>query len=58
MCAWPRSSPRWDIDILTKAEESERRQEEFRRRTGLFVEALDVDDMIAGLLVHGRLQTD
>jgi N utilization substance protein A len=42
---------RWDIDILTEAEESERRQEEFRRRTGLFVEALDVDDMIAGLLV-------
>jgi N utilization substance protein A len=42
---------RWDIDILTEAEESERRQEEYRRRTGLFVEALDVDDMIAGLLV-------
>jgi len=43
---------RWDIDILTEAEESERRQEEFRRKTGLFVEALDVDDMIAGLLVQ------
>ena len=42
---------RWDIDILTEAEESERRQEEFRRKTGLFVEALDVDDVIAGLLV-------
>ncbi len=42
---------RWDIDILTEAEESERRQEEFRRRTGLFVEALDVDEMFAGLLV-------
>ena len=42
---------RWDIDILTEAEESERRQEEFRKRTGLFVEALDVDDVIAGLLV-------
>jgi len=42
---------RWDIDILTEAEESERRQEEFRRRTGLFVEGLDVDDVIAGLLV-------
>jgi N utilization substance protein A len=39
-------------DILTEAEESERRQEEFRRRTGLFVEALDVDDVIAGLLVQ------
>ncbi|MFT8781100.1 transcription termination factor NusA [Acetobacter orientalis] len=42
---------RWDIDILTEAEESERRQEEFRRRTNLFVEALDVDDVIASLLV-------
>jgi transcription termination/antitermination protein NusA len=42
---------RWDIDILTEAEESERRQEEFRKRSGQFVEALDVDDMIAGLLV-------
>ncbi|MGH7071768.1 MAG: transcription termination factor NusA [Acetobacteraceae bacterium] len=42
---------RWDIDIMTEAEESERWQEEFRRRTGLFVEALDVDDVIAGLLV-------
>lgn len=42
---------RWDIDILTEAEESERRQEEFRRRSGQFVEELDVDDVIAGLLV-------
>ncbi|MFN7633374.1 MAG: transcription termination factor NusA, partial [Acetobacteraceae bacterium] len=42
---------RWDIDILTEQEESDRRQEEFRKRTGLFVEALDVDDVIAGLLV-------
>ena len=42
---------RWDIDILTEAEESERRQEEFRRRSALFVDALDVDDVIAGLLV-------
>ncbi len=48
---------RWDIDILTEAEESERRQEEFRRRTGLFVEALDVDDMIAGLLVTEGFNT-
>jgi N utilization substance protein A len=41
----------WDIDILTEAEESERRQEEFKSRSALFVEALDVDDVIAGLLV-------
>jgi N utilization substance protein A len=48
---------RWDIDIMTEAEESERRQEEFRRKTGLFVEGLDVDDMIAGLLVQEGFET-
>ena len=42
---------RFDIDIQTETEESERRQDDFRKRTGLFVEALDVDDVIAGLLV-------
>src|SRR5260221_1069062 len=41
----------WDIDIMTEAEESERRTEEFRVRTELFIEALDVDDVIAHLLV-------
>ena len=48
---------RWDIDILTEAEESDRRQDEFRRRSGLFVEALDVDDVIAGLLVTEGFNT-
>ncbi|MDI2091096.1 transcription termination factor NusA [Commensalibacter oyaizuii] len=42
---------RWDIDILTETEESDRRQEEFRSRTAVFVNDLDVDDVIAGLLV-------
>ncbi|MBI1779227.1 MAG: transcription termination/antitermination protein NusA [Proteobacteria bacterium] len=41
----------WDIDILTEAEESERRTEEFRSRSKMFIEALDVDDVIAHLLV-------
>ncbi len=41
----------WDIDILTEAEESERRAEEFKTRSTLFIEALDVDDVIAHLLV-------
>jgi N utilization substance protein A len=41
----------WDIDILTEAEESERRTEEFRTRSQLFIAALDVDDVIAHLLV-------
>ncbi|HEY0835003.1 MAG TPA: transcription termination factor NusA [Azospirillum sp.] len=41
----------WDIDIMTEAEESERRSEEFRSRSQLFIDALDVDDVIAHLLV-------
>jgi transcription termination/antitermination protein NusA len=41
----------WDIDILTEAEESERRIEETKTRSALFIEALDVDDVIAHLLV-------
>src|SRR5713101_3778399 len=41
----------WDIDILTEAEESERRSEEFRKRSQMFMDALDVDDVIAHLLV-------
>jgi N utilization substance protein A len=41
----------WDIDILTEAEESERRTEEFRSRSKMFIDALDVDDVIAHLLV-------
>jgi len=40
----------WDIDILTEQEESERRQEEFRQRTELFMKALDVDETLAQLL--------
>ncbi len=41
----------WDIDIMTEAEESERRQEEFRRQSEMFIAALDVDEVIAQLLV-------
>ena len=41
----------WDIDILTEAEESERRTEEVNSRSSMFIEALDVDDVIAHLLV-------
>jgi N utilization substance protein A len=41
----------WYIDILTEAEESERRQEEFRTRSSGFIEALNIDDVIAHLLV-------
>ncbi|MEC8181352.1 MAG: transcription termination factor NusA [Pseudomonadota bacterium] len=49
----------WDIDILTEQEESERRQEEFRTRSNVFMEALDIDDVIAHLLVaEGFVQVD
>lgn len=41
----------WNIDIMTEAEESERRQNEFKTRSSLFMEALDVDEVIAHLLV-------
>ena len=40
----------WDIDILTEQEESERRQKEFNERTNLFMEALDVDEMVGQVL--------
>ncbi|WP_026621836.1 transcription termination/antitermination protein NusA [Ensifer sp. WSM1721] len=40
----------WDIDILTEQEESERRQKEFNERTQLFMDALDVDEMVGQVL--------
>ncbi len=40
----------WSIDILTEQEESERRQKEFAERTSTFMDALDVDEVIAQLL--------
>lgn len=47
----------WDIDIMTEAQESERRQSEFTERTALFMEALDVDEMIAQLLASEGFAT-
>lgn len=41
----------WNIDIMTEADESERRQNEFKTRSTLFMNALDVDEVIAHLLV-------
>ena len=40
----------WDIDILTEAEESGRRQKEFQERTTIFMAALDVDEVVGQLL--------
>ena len=41
----------WVIDILTEDQESARRQEEFHTRSHNFINALDVDEVIAHLLV-------
>ena len=40
----------WDIDILTEAEESERRQKEFLARTQIFMNSLNVDEVVGQLL--------
>jgi N utilization substance protein A len=40
----------WDIDIVTEQEESEHRQAEFEKRSKLFIEALNVDEMVGQLL--------
>ncbi|MBD3624553.1 MAG: transcription termination/antitermination protein NusA [Rhodobacteraceae bacterium] len=40
-----------DIDIMTEAEDSERRQKEFEERTKLFMDNLDLDEFFAQLLV-------
>ncbi|MFU0506821.1 transcription termination factor NusA [Pseudaminobacter sp. NGMCC 1.201702] len=40
----------WDIDILTEQEESERRQKEFVERSNLFMDALNVDEMVGQVL--------
>src|SRR3954468_15346603 len=40
----------WDIDILTELEESERRQADFENSTRVFMEALNVDEVVGQLL--------
>ena len=40
----------WDIDILTEAEELQRRQKEFTERTNIFMKALNVDEVVGQLL--------
>ncbi|MCK6441261.1 MAG: transcription termination factor NusA [Elstera cyanobacteriorum] len=47
----------WDIDIMTEKQDSERRQEDIRARSQLFIEALDVDELIAHLLVGEGFST-
>lgn len=47
----------WAIDILTENEESEKRMEELRTKSKLFMDALDVDEVIAHLLVGEGFDT-
>ena len=47
----------WQIDIMTEAEESERRQKEMAERTALFMAALDVDEIMAQLLAAEGFET-
>jgi N utilization substance protein A len=47
----------WQLDIVTEAEESERRQKEFAERTALFMESLDVDETVAQLLASEGFAT-
>jgi N utilization substance protein A len=47
----------WQLDILTEAEESERRQKEFTERTKLYMESLDVDETVAQLLASEGFAT-
>ena len=46
-----------DIDIMTDSQESERRQTEFNERTALFTESLNVDEVVAQLLVSEGFAT-
>lgn len=41
----------WNIDILTEEAESDRRTEEFNKLSQLFIDALNVEEVIAHLLV-------
>ena len=47
----------WNIDIMNEAEEQERRAAEFKEKTELFIRGLDVDEMIAHLLITEGFRT-
>ena len=47
----------WEIDITTETEDSEKRQKEFKQLTDYFVEALNVEEVIAQLLVTEGFST-
>ena len=47
----------WNIDVMNETEEQERRAKEFKEKTELFISALDVDEMIAHLLITEGFRT-
>jgi N utilization substance protein A len=47
----------WNIDIMNETEEQERRAKEFKEKTELFIKGLDVDEMIAHLLITEGFRT-
>ena len=47
----------WNIDVMNEAEEQERRAKEFKEKTELFIGGLDVDEMIAQLLITEGFRT-
>ncbi|MCL1902078.1 MAG: transcription termination factor NusA [Alphaproteobacteria bacterium] len=47
----------WNIDVMNEAEEQEKRQREFKEKTELFTKGLDIDEMIAHLLITDGFRT-
>jgi N utilization substance protein A len=47
----------WTLDILTEKDESEKRSEELKTRSAVFIEALNVDEVVAHLLVDEGFTT-
>lgn len=47
----------WKIDIMTQEQEETRRTEQFSKHQGLFITALDIDEVIAQLLVGEGFET-
>lgn len=47
----------WNIDIMTEADESARRTDEFNKLTNLFIEALNIEEIMAQLLVTEGFET-
>ncbi len=47
----------WNVDVLTETSSDEKRQKEFSERTALFIEALDVDQLLAQFLISEGFET-